>query len=175
MPTSYSWPLSSPPAADSPSEVSAEDGAAALLAGSTGRPRRGILTPFRRGAADYVSGEGSALINSEIRQVLGTRCASATTQGELPWRTEFGSLIHRARHRNNDAVLAALLNQWTVDAVARWLRFVRVTRTTLERKKDEHGNETILSLRVFWEAVSRGGQVLGSGSTSVPLTAVGRP
>lgn len=174
MPSSYSWPLSSPPAPETPADDS-EGTAAALLAGASGRPRRGLLVPFRRGAADFESGEGAELINSEIRQVLGTRCSSATTQGEMPWRTDFGSLIQHARHRNNDAVLAELLNQWAVDAIARWLSTVRVTRTSLERKKDADGNETILSLRVWWEVVARGGgQVLGSGSTSVPLTAVAR-
>lgn len=173
MPSSYSWPLSSPPA---PSPVDSDStGTAALLAGSTGRPRRGLLVPFRRGAADFVSGEGADLINGEIQQVLGIRCSSATTQGELPWRTDFGSLIQHARHRNNDAVLEALLTQWAVDAVARWLRYVRVTRTLLERRKDPNGNETIASLRVFWEAVTRGGQVIGSGSTSVALPSISRP
>lgn len=173
MPSSYSWPLSSPPA---PSPVVDDsEGAAALLAGSTGRPRRGIVTPFRRGASDFATGEGAALINSEIRQVLGTRCSSSTTQGELPWRTDFGSLVEHARHRNNDAVLEALLTQWAVDAVARWMTHVRITRTLLEKRKDPAGNETILSLRVWWEAVARGGRVLGSGSTSVPLPSVARP
>lgn len=170
MPSSYSWPLSSPPA-PAPSAGAGESGAAALLASTSGRSRRGLLGPLRRGAADFVSGEGAALIHSEIRQVLGTRCSSATTQGELPWRPEFGSLLQHARHRNNDAVLEALLTQWAVDAISRWLRFVRVTRTQLERQKDEHGHETILHFWVFWEAVSRGGQILGSGSTSVQLPA----
>jgi phage baseplate assembly protein W len=174
MPSSYSWPLASPPA---PAPVvSADSGAAALLSsGAAGRPRRGLLTPLRRGAADFISGEGAALINSEIRQVLGTRCSSSTTQGELAWRTDFGSLIEHARWKNNDLVLEALLNQWVVDAIARWLKNVRITRTRLERKNDANGQETICSLRIWWEAVSRGGQVLGSGETSVPLPAVARP
>lgn len=172
MPTVYSWPLSNPPTASPATDVG--QGAAALLASSTGRQRRGIVLPFRRGASDFESGEGAALINSEIWQVLGTRCSSATTQGELPWRTEFGSLIQHARHRNNDAVLEALLSQWAADAVARWLTYLRVTRTELSRVKDPSGNETILWLRVFWEVASRGGQIIGSGSTSVALGAVGR-
>lgn len=169
MPSSYSWPLSSPPSPGSGSPDDSGTGAASLLSGATGRPRRGIVTPFQRGASDFASGEGAALINSEIRQVLGTRCSSSTTQGEIPWRTDFGSLIQHARHRNNDQVLGALLNQWVVDAIARWLSHVRVTETALEQ--DDEGGA---SLRVWWEVVSRGGQVLGSGSTSVPLTAISR-
>lgn len=174
MPASYSWPLSSPPAA-APSSSDSSDGAAALLGSTTGFAKRGLLAPLRRGASDFVSGEGAELINSGIRQVLGTRCSSATTQGELPWRTDFGSLLQHARHKNNDAVLEALLNQWAVDAVARWMPSIRVTRTTYEKPRDDRGNETIARLRVWWELIGRGGQVVGSGSTRVPLTAVGRP
>lgn len=170
MPSVYSWPLSSPPSASPVPEES--PGAAALLSGPTGRPRRGIVLPFRRGANDFETGEGAALISSALRFILGTRCSSATTEGELPWRTDFGSLVQHARHKNNDAVLEALLNRWTVDAVTRWMPNVRVTRTELARKKDAAGNETILSLTVFWEATARGGNVLGAGSTSVPLGAI---
>lgn len=152
-----------------------EEDAAALFAGVVGGTKRGILAPFRRGASDFESGEGVKLINSWIAQVVGTRCSSSTTQGELLWRTDFGGLIPHARHRNNDDVLEALLNQWTVDAVARWIPGVRVTRTVLEQKKDPNGEETISSLRIFWQAIARGGQVLGSGDTSVALTAMGTP
>lgn len=173
MPSSYSWPLSNPPAPGGGSPISSS-GVVALLSSTSGRPRRGIITPFQRGAADYNSDEGEALINSAIRQVLGTRCSSATTQGEIPWRTDFGSLVDHARHRNNDVVLGELLNQWAVDAVARWLVSVRITRTSLTRQSDAAGNENTIILRVWWEAVSRGGQVLGTGATSVPLTSVAR-
>jgi phage baseplate assembly protein W len=173
MPSSYTWPLATPPAPEPSGETSS--GSAALLSATTGRSRRGIVIPFRRAAADFATGEGADLINSQIQQVLGTRCSSSTTQGELAWRTDFGSLIQHARHRNNDFVLGELLNQWVVDAVTRWLRHVRVTRTELERRKDANGQETIASLRVYWEAIARGGQVLGSGSTSVPLTSIARP
>jgi hypothetical protein len=170
MPRRYSWPLESPPAPETP----ADDSSGALF-GTGGRPLRGLLTPFRRGANDFESGEGARLINSEIGQVLGTRCSSATTQGELPWRTDFGSLVQHARHKNNDLVLEALLNQWAVDAVARWLPNIRVTRTHLAPFKPASSPEgTGLGLRVFWELVSRGGQVMGSGDTSVGLVAIGR-
>jgi len=174
MPSSYTWPLSSPPSSSSSSDSS--DGVATLLASTSGRERHGILLPFVRGASDFDTGSGAALINTSIRQILGTRCSSATTQGELPWRTDFGSLIPNARHRNNDVVLEALVNQWAVDALARWLSTVRVTRTVLTTKKDEHGNPTILFLRVYWEVIARGssGSVLGSGSTSVRLGSIGR-
>lgn len=168
MPSVYSWPLAAPPAPSTPPADTT------VIVGA-GRPIRGILTPFRRGAADFEQGTGLALISSEIRQVLGTRCSSSVTQGELLWRTDFGSLIEHARHRNNDAVLASLLNHWAVDAIAKWLKNVRVTRTELERAVGPEGEENIAALRIWWEAISRGGQVLGEGETSVPLTSIARP
>lgn len=173
MPSAYTWPLLNPPTSEG-SVSGPTDSAAALLTTTTGRSTRGILAPLTRGASDYITGEGAALINSAIRQVLGTRCSSATTQGELPWRTDFGALLYQARHRNNDIILAELLNQWTVDAIAKWLPSIRITQTKLERRKDSRGLENILSLRVWWVAIARGGQTLGSGDTSVQLTAIAR-
>jgi hypothetical protein len=169
MPSSYTWPLASPP---SPTPVAEE--AVVSLAATGGRPLRGLLTPFRRGANDFTSGEGQQLMSSKIREVLGTRCSGPTTQGELPWRTDFGSLIEHARWRNNDAVLEPLLDRWARDAIARWLPSIRITGSKIRREKDPNGHETIAVLIVGWEALSRGGQVLGKGSTSVPLTAIGR-
>lgn len=172
MPSSYSWPLISPPSPGATPGTTSE-GAAALLSTVSGRPQRGLIAPFTRGANDFTTGEGAALINSGIRQVLGTRCSSSTTQGEIPWLTEFGSLLDHARHRNNDAVLGELLNQWTVDAIARWMKSVRITQTKLIRT-NVVGEENEVHLQVWWTFVSRGGQHLGSGSTSIALSAIGR-
>jgi hypothetical protein len=172
MPSIYTWPLAAPPAPSPGSGGGTEDDAASLLFGGGGKQRRGILTPFRRGANDVNVGEGVQLLNSEIRQVLGTLCDSSASSGELPWRTDFGSKLSLSRHRNNGPVLAELVNQWVVDAISRWLTLVRVVRTVVE--PSSFGDTTIV-VRVYWEAIARGGQTLGSGDTSVPLTAVGRP
>jgi hypothetical protein len=172
MPSSYSWPLSSPPAA-APASSGSASAASVLAAGVVRRARRGLLIPFRRdGASDFANGTGGELVRSAVEQVLGTRCAGPANEGELPWRSEFGSLIHLARHRNNDAVLEELVRQWSVDALARWLSSVRVTGCRIERQKDENGNESILVARVFYEVVARGGDVLGRDSTTVPLSSL---
>lgn len=94
----------------------------------------GLLSPFQRDAKnDFAHGGGVRLVQSAVEQVLGTVCSSETTQGELPWRPEFGSLIHRLRHSNNDDILADLARVHSVDALARWEPRVRVRKVTIER------------------------------------------
>ena len=53
----------------------------------------GLLSPFRRGARDFVSGGGVELVRSSVRQILGTRAAVGKFAGELPWRPNFGSKL----------------------------------------------------------------------------------
>lgn len=169
MPSSYSWPLSSPPAPAADAD-SSDSTASLLAAGVVRRPRRGILTPFRRdGVSDFANGTGGALIRSAVGQILGTRCRSPHAQGELPWRSDFGSLFYLARHRNNDVVLAELVQQWAIDALARWLSCVRVTGVALLRLRDTEGNENILAARIAYNVVTRGGDVLGRDATTVEL------
>jgi uncharacterized protein len=81
----------------------------------------GLLRPFRRDQkADFAAAGGGALIRSAVGQILGTVGSSDFTQGELPWRTEFGSLLHLLRHQKNDRVLQELARVYVVDALKRW-------------------------------------------------------
>lgn len=167
MPTSYSWPLTSPP---EPAAPAASD-STSVVEGGGGRPRRGLLIPFRRGSSDYETGEGLALVSSDLALLLGTRRSSSITQGELPWRTDFGSLIQHAVHQNNDIVLTGLVRQWSSDAVARWMPSVRIVDVRISTEQDSRGHETIKVAHIDWILVARGGNRLGKGATSVPLTA----
>jgi phage baseplate assembly protein W len=145
-------------------------GTAALLAASLGfAPLRGLLIPFRRGAADFVSGTGEELFGSKVAQVIGTACTTGQYVGELPWRSDFGSFVDLLRHRNNDAVLQELLRQWSADALARWLPSVRLTDVQVSRAVDQQGQETVLLARVRWELARAGGEAL-SGMVEVPLS-----
>lgn len=81
----------------------------------------GLLSPFQRdGKNDFASDGGLALIKASIRNILGTRGASETAQGEYPWRTEFGSQLERLRHMPNKAVIADLAQYYVAEALARW-------------------------------------------------------
>lgn len=80
----------------------------------------GLLAPFRRGANDFVAAGGSELIKSSIRTILGTRCGSATTQGEIPFNQDLGTLLHLLRHENmDDPTMEELARYYVVDAIRR--------------------------------------------------------
>lgn len=80
----------------------------------------GLLAPFRRGASDFVSSGGEELIKSSLRTILGTRCGSATTQGELPFHQDLGTLLPLIRHENmGDPALDELARYYVVDSIRR--------------------------------------------------------
>lgn len=136
---------------------------ASVGSGVTGR---GILRPFRRDKkADFANGEGIALVRSAVGLVLGTICASDVTQGELPWRTEFGSLVHLLRMRNNSPALAELAANRVAGALKTWVPAVRVRAVLVTR----NGDKCTIGIR-YDIADPIGTKVLVSGlETSVPL------
>jgi hypothetical protein len=86
------------------------------------RPTKGLVFPFQRdGRGDFmVSDVITELLESSMVQILGTRGAGPRTQGELPWRTNFGSGLHRLRFANNDEALIDIARYFVVDAVGRF-------------------------------------------------------
>ncbi len=105
----------------------------------------GILVPFRRDKKrDVASGSGAELLRSKVLQVLLTNGATATMQGELPWRTSFGSGLELLRHQRNDAVLGEMARIYVRDALARWMPSVRLVAFTAKRD----GESLVLRLRV---------------------------
>jgi phage baseplate assembly protein W len=126
---------------------------------------RGLSIPFRRDRArDWASASGEALVRSAVAQVLGTVGASDFTQGELPWRTEFGSLLHLLRHQKNDVALREMAKVYVQDALRRWEPRIMVTRLDAERLEDSEGSKLVLRLR--YNVIQRnvpGNQVLLEG------------
>jgi phage baseplate assembly protein W len=126
---------------------------------------RGLSIPFRRDKArDFASASGEALVRSAVAQVLGTVGASDFTQGELPWRTEFGSLLHLLRHQKNDVALREMAKVYVQDALRRWEPRIIVTRLDAERLDDNQGSKLVLRLR--YNVIQRnvpGNQVLLEG------------
>ena len=128
---------------------------------------RSLIRPLRRELKiDWVSGTGARLIASAVGQVLGTRCDTETTTGELPWRTEFGSQLYRLRNKNNSIALVELARRYVVQSLERWVPWVRVTNVRISRQSSLNGVQDTLSIRVFYKIVDRSsssGTVLSSG------------
>lgn len=113
----------------------------------------GLLRPFKRDQkADLAAEGGEQLIRSSVGQVLGTSAASDFTPGELPWRTEFGSLLHLLRHQKNDVVLQELARVYVVEALKRWEPRVVVTSVHLTRERQE--GEDVLAIRLRYNVLS---------------------
>lgn len=116
----------------------------------------GLIAPFQRDQkGDFANSGGLTLIKSSIRQILGVRGADERTQGELPWRTEFGSVLHRLRHSNNDEALEDIAQVFVADAIARFEPRVSLLDVEFERKDHEiFGPNTILVIRVFFNVIT---------------------
>jgi hypothetical protein len=114
---------------------------------------RGLIRPFRRDKKqNFAFAEGEELVRSAVGQILGTLAATDFTQGELPWRTEFGSLIHLLRHQKNDAVLQELARVHVADALKRWEPRVQLTSVQVTRECDR--GENVLALRTRYNIIS---------------------
>jgi uncharacterized protein len=125
----------------------------------------GLLRPFRRDQkADFAAAGGEAVVRSAVGQILGTVGASDFTQGELPWRTEFGSLLHLLRHQKNDRVLEELARVYVVDALRRWEP--RVVVTSVQVMREQQDGENVLAIRLRYNLISTnvpGNNVLPAG------------
>jgi phage baseplate assembly protein W len=125
----------------------------------------GLVSPFRRDRKrDFAAESGEALVRSAVEQILGTIGASDFTQGEMPWRTEFGSLLFLLRHQKNDVALQELAKVYVQDALRRWEPRVIVTSLYAKRLEDGEGNKHVIRLR--YDVIQRnvpGNQVVLKG------------
>jgi len=113
----------------------------------------GLVRPFRRDArADFLAAGGEQAIRSAVGQILGTVGASEMTQGEIPWRTEFGSLLHRLRHQKNDSLLQELARVYVVDALKRWEPRIIVTDVRITREQQDRDN--VLAIKLRYDVIS---------------------
>jgi hypothetical protein len=91
----------------------------------------GLVLPFQRGPNDFAADGGANLVKSCGRVVLGTRCDSPISNGELPWRTEMGAVLQRLRHKNNNPALAELAQAYVADALGIWEPRIAITSTAI--------------------------------------------
>lgn len=116
----------------------------------------GLLRPFQRDRkADFAADGGERLIRSAVGQILGTMGSSESTQGEIPWRTELGSLLRLLLHQRNDSVLQELARVHVVDALKRWEPRVRVKSVKATRERQD--GENVLAIRLRYDIVSSAG------------------
>jgi phage baseplate assembly protein W len=135
----------------------------AILSNTSGAPR-GLLRPLQRDSNDFASVNGQRLLESALGQLLGTRCDGNGVQGELPWRTEWGSQLHLIRHRNNDVVTAEMARQYIIEAVGRWMPMVRVGKVRVEQV-----DNTLYLLVDYSLMANASGQTLYSGQVRTEL------
>lgn len=172
MPSSATYTLTTPGASAPSGGVSG-----AGIAPSSGPDFLGfgLLAPFTRTAADFANAGGIEHLQSMVGQVLGTMAGSDYTEGELPWRSDFGSLLHLLRHRNNDPVTAELARVYIGEALARWIPQIRLIDVRTEKRKGPEGEENVLEVRIKYRIVGiqqAGNEVLGQPiSQSVYLPA----
>lgn len=115
----------------------------------------GLIRPFQRDEKnDFANTSGEPLVRSCIGQILGTRCGSDTTQGELPWRSEFGSLLYMLRHLRNDLATVELAKVHVADALRRWEPRAKLKEVLVTRDVSSGTNENVLTIRVRYDIVA---------------------
>ncbi len=115
---------------------------------------KGLIIPFERDRkSDFASATELVLLKSAIQQTLGTVGASDFTQGEVPWRTEFGSLLHLLRHQANDVALQELAKVYVTDALRNFNPRIVVTSLGVQRIEDGQFNRLLIRLR--YSAIQR--------------------
>lgn len=130
----------------------ADTGRSIDTSGVTGRC---LIRPMQRDRKqDFASGVGVALVAAAVGQILGTICSSEHTSGELPWRTEFGSLLHVLRLNNTSPALVEKARAFIAGALARWEPRARVTRVRVRAEQRPEGSA--VRLFVEWRLVADG-------------------
>lgn len=113
----------------------------------------GLTRPFRRDLrSDFAAAGDAEGIRSAVGQILGTNGASDRTPGEVPWRTEFGSLLYLLRHQKNDHILAELARVYVVDALKRWEPRVIITAVAVTREVQSGAD--VLAIRIRYDVIS---------------------
>ncbi len=120
----------------------------------------GLIRPFVRDQkGDFAAAGAETLVRACVGQVLGTRGRNAKHEGELPWRTDFGSLLFTLRQAPNDAVTAALAQNYIQEGLARWEPRVQLTSVSFSTEKsapDVKGGDDVLVTHLVYDLVDGG-------------------
>lgn len=121
----------------------------------------GLLRPFRREHGDFAHGSGSALLRSDLGQVLGTMAASGAFRGELPWRPDAGSKVYLMRHRKGTETEAERARLHALEALRSQLPGARVTSV------ESTVRDSVTEIRVSWRPQGADRSVLGADDVFV--------
>lgn len=128
----------------------------------------GIIRPFQRDKkGDFANSDAIKLLQSNMGQILGTRASSNSSQGELAWRPEFGSLLHQLKHRPNTAATDELARTYVIEAIQRWEPRVRITNVVVSRSFKNDGGLNTLTIKTTYNFIETAtGQVIQEGLES---------
>lgn len=114
-----------------------------------------IRRPFQRDQKnDIANAHTTELVRAAVGQVIGTFAASEFTQGEIPWNTEFGSLLYLLRFQNNDIALENLARLHVIDALTRWEPRVLVKTVNITRKStSDSTGPNILQIDLVYDII----------------------
>lgn len=145
-----------------------------VLTGGTDSLGYGLIRPFQRDKkTDFAASGGARLVRSRVGQILGTRAASQYTQGELPWRDDFGSLLHLLRHRNIDETTIEIARVYVAQAISRWDATARVTDIQVLAEDVEGYGEVAVAIKLKIALVGKNSTgnavVLPGVETVVPI------
>lgn len=124
---------------------------APYLRGTSG----GLALGLARTSSDFrVAASPRELVRDSIVQILGIRADDGRSYGELPWRPEFGSLLHRLLYMNLDEGFAALVRARVVGAISTWEPRCRVRDVVIERIDEQGGTHGVIT--VHYDVVQAG-------------------
>jgi phage baseplate assembly protein W len=130
----------------------------------------GVVLPLERdGKNDFANATGERSVASAVELILGTLGASGFTQGELPWRTDFGSLLPYLKHKPNNAALEEQARYFVMDALARWEPRIQVKSVDFEKDDSERLLNIYLVYTLIEQNVSDNAVETGDITQTVPL------
>jgi len=117
---------------------------------------KGITHPFRRLGGDFENAEEEANVISAVKLILGTRAAvpGVGSQGELPWRTDFGSKMHLLKHSPNNEAQSHLARQYAIEALTKWEPRIIIKEVTARSVDTDAGKRRAILVRVLFNFVS---------------------
>ena len=152
--TDYTWAVVEATSPTIAAEVQASPFDRTVNVGRQAHLGNGLIRPFRRDEKnDWAHAQGLALVKSSVGQVLGTHSDGPNFQGEMPWNTEFGSLLFTLRHMNNDDVVQELARLHTVEALERWEPRVILKRVDIARQQGPTDGETVLVITIVYDVI----------------------
>jgi phage baseplate assembly protein W len=129
----------------------------------------GVGLPLARESKDFRVARLEELVRASITQILGVRADDGRSHGELPWRPDFGSLLHRLQFMNVDETFAALVETRVIGAISQWEPRCRVTRVVVERVDSEGGVRAIVQVHYVIVQAGTSAALSGGQRVDVPI------